>query len=54
MSITAEGQKLLDRLDEPESALHKRLIGHLSPAELQEISRLLEKARQSLDKVATD
>jgi hypothetical protein len=31
------------------AALHKRLIGHLTPAELRELSRLLEKARQSLD-----
>jgi MarR family transcriptional regulator, 2-MHQ and catechol-resistance regulon repressor len=50
VAITAKGLDLLDRLDEPEAALHKRLIGHLTPAELRELSRLLEKARQSLDK----
>lgn len=49
VAITAKGLQLLGRLDEPESALHRRLIGHLSPAELRELSRLLEKARQSLD-----
>jgi DNA-binding MarR family transcriptional regulator len=49
VAITPKGLDLLARLDEPEAALHKRLIGHLSPAELRELSRLLEKARQSLD-----
>ena len=49
VAITPQGLNLLARLDEPEAALHKRLIGHLSPAELREVSRLLEKARQSLD-----
>jgi MarR family 2-MHQ and catechol resistance regulon transcriptional repressor len=49
VAITARGLDLLGRLDEPEAALHRRLIGHLSPAELRELSRLLEKARQPLD-----
>ena len=49
VAITDKGLELLGRLDGPEAALHKRLIGHLSPAELRELSRLLEKARQSLD-----
>ncbi len=49
VAITAKGLDLLGRLDEPVEALHKRLIGHLSPAELRELSRLLEKARQGLD-----
>src|ERR1700741_893663 len=48
-AITPKGLDLLARLAEPEAALHKRLIGHLSPAELRELSRLLEKSRQSLD-----
>jgi DNA-binding MarR family transcriptional regulator len=49
VEITPEALDLLGRLDEPVAALHKRLIGHLSPAELRELSRLTEKARQSLD-----
>lgn len=49
VAITPKGLDLLARLDEPEAALHRRLIGHLSPAELQELIRLLEKARQPLD-----
>lgn len=50
VTITDAGLDLLGRLDDPEAALHKRLIGHLSPDELRELSRLLEKARQSLDR----
>ncbi len=52
VAITAKGLDLLGRLDEPVEALHKRLIGHLSPAELRELSRLLEKARQGLGETA--
>ena len=46
VAITSEGLDLLARLDEPESALHRRLVGHLTPDELRELIRLLEKARQ--------
>ncbi len=49
VAITQVGHSLLGKLDEPEAALHKRLIGHLSAAELRELIRLLEKARQPLD-----
>jgi DNA-binding MarR family transcriptional regulator len=49
VAIADKGLELLARLDGPEAALHKRLIGHLSPVELRELSRLLEKARRSLD-----
>ena len=49
VAITARGLDLLGQLDGPEAELHRRLIGHLSPAELGELSRLLEKARQGLD-----
>ena len=49
VAITARGLDLLGQLDGPEADLHRRLIGHLSPAELGELSRLLEKARQGLD-----
>lgn len=49
VAITDKGLDLLTQLDEPEAALHKRLIGHLSRAELRELSQLLEKARRSLD-----
>src|SRR5689334_19169841 len=49
VAITPKGLDLLGRLDGPVEALHRRLIGHLSPAELRELIRLLEKARQPLD-----
>jgi MarR family transcriptional regulator, 2-MHQ and catechol-resistance regulon repressor len=48
VAITPRGHDLLSKLDEPLAALHKRLMGHLSPAELKELSRLLEKVRQGL------
>lgn len=48
VAITTRGLDLLGKLDEPVEALHKRLVGHLSQAELKELIRLLEKARQPL------
>ena len=35
-------------MDDPVTELHKQLIGHLTQAELKELSRLLEKARVSV------
>ena len=49
VAITPKGLDLLARLDEPVSALHKRLLGHMSPAVLGQLIGLLEKARQPLD-----
>jgi DNA-binding MarR family transcriptional regulator len=48
VTITDKALDLLARIDEPVDALHKRLIGHLTVAELRELVRLLEKARESL------
>lgn len=48
VAITPKGIDLLGRLDEPVGALHRRLVGHLSQAELRELIRLLEKARAPL------
>lgn len=48
VSLTSKARKLLKRLDGPDVALHKALVGHLSRKELRELSRLLVKARQSL------
>jgi DNA-binding MarR family transcriptional regulator len=48
VAVTPKGLDLLSKIDAPEAALHKRLIGHLSPAELRELIRLLEKARRPL------
>ena len=49
VELTPKGADLLVRMDRPVTELHQTLLGHLSPAELKELSRLLEKARASLD-----
>ncbi|MBL8793861.1 MAG: MarR family transcriptional regulator [Planctomycetia bacterium] len=48
VSITEAASQLLAELDEPVAQLHHQLLGHLSSAELKELNRLLEKARQPL------
>lgn len=45
VQITKAGLDLLARLDAPLLELHQRQLGHLSKAELKELSRLLAKAR---------
>ncbi|MBA4016860.1 MAG: MarR family transcriptional regulator [Pirellula sp.] len=49
VELTEKGTALLKSLDEPVSQLHHRLVGHLTKAELKELSRLLEKARQRVN-----
>lgn len=49
VSITPKGLELLGRLDGPEAALHRRLVGHLGPDELRTLIGLLEKARTPPD-----
>lgn len=44
--LTEQGEQLLAKLDKPVADLHQSLLGHLTKAELTELSRLLEKARQ--------
>lgn len=48
VAITEKGAKVLGELDGPLERLHKDLLGHLSKAELRELSRLLEKVRKPL------
>ena len=48
VEITAKAKKLLEQMDEPLVALHEELMGHMSKAELRELSRLLEKARSKM------
>jgi MarR family transcriptional regulator, 2-MHQ and catechol-resistance regulon repressor len=48
VEVTSKALELLAGLDQPIDDLHKTLIGHLTPVELRELSRLLEKARLSL------
>jgi len=49
VDLTPEARKLLDRVAEPLRGLQDQLLGHLSEAELAQLSHLLEKARQSLE-----
>jgi len=46
--IRPEGLKLLGRLDAPVQAAHRKLLGHLGPKRLQELTRLLQVARQQV------
>jgi DNA-binding MarR family transcriptional regulator len=48
VAVTEEGLKSLAALDGPMAALHRKLLGHLSPGELKELVRLLEKVRGPL------
>src|SRR2546423_4160765 len=45
VTITARGLELLAGLDEPVLVLHRKLLGHLTKNELEQLIRLLEKAR---------
>ncbi len=47
VSITAKGEELLKEIDQPLMDLHELLLGHLTAAEHRELSRLLEKARET-------
>ncbi len=47
VAITEQGTKTLSELDKPVLALHKSLMGPLSPIELKDLNRLLEKVRES-------
>lgn len=46
VGITEAGRELLHRLDDEVRACHQRQLGHLKPAELQQLIRLLRLARQ--------
>lgn len=47
VTLTDKASRLLRSMDERVVNEHRALIGHLSRAELKELSRLLEKARES-------
>src|SRR5918911_1278963 len=48
VTLADHGTKTLAALDGPLAALHHKLLGHLSQAELKELIRLLEKVRGPL------
>lgn len=46
VALTDQAIKTLADLDEPLLTLHRKLLGHLSQAELKDLIRLLEKVRE--------
>lgn len=48
IELTPEGKSLLDEMDAPLASLHSEILGHMTPTELQKLSRLLEKSRINL------
>ena len=48
IELTDSANELLQRMDAPVNELHQQLIGHLSQTEMKQLSRLLEKARLSV------
>jgi DNA-binding MarR family transcriptional regulator len=48
VALTDQAMETLAALDEPLLALHRKLLGHLTQAELKEVIRLLEKMREKL------
>jgi DNA-binding MarR family transcriptional regulator len=48
--ITAEGLRLLAELDEPVRELHRRQLRHLPNKQLRQLSSLLDRAREPLEK----
>ncbi len=45
--ITPAGLALLARLHQPVCDMHRRQLGHLSPTQLRQLSRLLQRARHA-------
>jgi DNA-binding MarR family transcriptional regulator len=43
--ITPDGLDLLAKLDEPMTEIHRKQLGHLGPARLQELAELLQACR---------
>lgn len=49
VSITDKALNKLAEIDQPLAELHRKLLGHMKPPELQQLSHLLERARQPLE-----
>lgn len=45
VALTTLGFERLDALDEPIRAMHRRLLGHMTPEELDAVNRLMVRAR---------
>jgi DNA-binding MarR family transcriptional regulator len=52
--ITAEGLRLLNDLDDPVRELHRRQLSHLPAKHLKQLSILLDRAREPLERPAED
>ncbi|NBW96050.1 MAG: MarR family transcriptional regulator [Planctomycetia bacterium] len=48
VDLTTKARTLLQKIDGPLTNLYQECLGHLGKAELEQLSRLLEKARKSL------
>lgn len=48
VDLTTKARNVLKKIDDPLMAMYRECLGHLSRAELEQLSSLLEKARQSL------
>ena len=48
IGLTTKAKTVLQKIDGPLTDLYRECLGHLSKAELEQLSSLLEKARQSL------
>jgi len=48
VDLTAKARNVLQKIDGPLTDLYRECLGHLSRAELEQLSSLLEKARKSL------
>lgn len=48
VDLTTKARNVLGKIDRPLTNLYQECLGHLSKAELEQLSSLLEKARQSL------
>jgi DNA-binding MarR family transcriptional regulator len=49
VEITRKALELLERMERPVAELHRELVGHLSRAELKQLSGLLAKARARVE-----
>jgi DNA-binding MarR family transcriptional regulator len=47
--ISAEGLKLVNRLDEPVQQMHRKLLGHLGRERLRSLEELLAAAREKVE-----
>jgi DNA-binding MarR family transcriptional regulator len=47
--LTKKGVKLIEEMHQPNLAMHKRLVGHLSKADAEQLLVLLEKARVAVE-----